>query len=236
MKRTLLWLTLFSIAMGYLETSVVVYLREIYYPNGFYFPLVNMDIRIAITELGREAATIIMLAGIGIVAGKNNTQRFAWFLYCFAIWDIFYYVFLKLLLNWPESLFTWDILFLIPLPWVSPVICPCIISLSMIVLAFMLIHFNEKNSSLRINLKEWMLFISGSMIVILSFIIDCFSFIQSYTPLSSRRGVGGEALEAISSYIPHHFDWWIFWLGEIFILTAIALFYVRAKKLLLLTK
>ena len=77
MKRTLFWLTLFSIAMGYLETSVVVYLRAIYYPTVFDFPLVNMNMLIAVTELGRELATIIMLAGIGIVAGKNSTQRFA---------------------------------------------------------------------------------------------------------------------------------------------------------------
>lgn len=236
LKRLFFWLTLFSIAMGYLETAVVVYLREIYYPQGFDFPLVNMNLLIAVTELGREAATIIMLAGIGIVAGKNSTQRFAWFLYCFAIWDIFYYVFLKVLLNWPESLFTWDILFLIPLPWVGPVIAPVIVSLSMIVLALALVYFNEKNNTLRLNSREWMLLGAGSLVVILSFIIDCFNFIQAYAPLSSRRGAGGEVLEAIAHYIPLHFDWWIFWIGEILILAAIVWFYVRAKKLLLLAK
>lgn len=224
MKRTLLWLTLFSIAMGYLETSVVVYLRAIYYPSGFDFPLVNMNMLIAVTELGREAATIIMLAGIGIVAGKNSTQRFAWFIYCFAIWDIFYYVFLKLLLNWPESLFTWDILFLIPLPWVGPVIAPVIISLSMIVLAITLIYFNEKNNTLRLNSKEWLLLISGSLIVIISFILDCYRCIHIHK---------GEVLEAVAQYVPLHFDWWIFWIGELLILTSITLFFVRAKRLIL---
>ena len=239
--------------MGYLETAVVVYLRAIYYPNGFEFPLVNMNTSIAITELGREAATIIMLAGIGILTGKNATQRFAFFLYSFAIWDIFYYVFLKLLLNWPESLFTWDILFLIPLPWVGPVICPCIISLSMILLALLLIYFNDKNPSLKINSKEWILFITGSMVVIFSFIIDCYKFIHSYSPLSPTclpalrtasgggrgrfgrqgRGAGGEALEAIAHYTPQHFDWWTFLLGEVLIIAAIFLFYIRAKRLIL---
>lgn len=224
MKRTLFWLTLFSIAMGYLETAVVVYLRAIYYPNGFDFPLVNMNMLIAVTELGREAATIIMLAGIGIVAGKNSTQRFAWFLYCFAIWDIFYYVFLKLLLNWPESLFTWDILFLIPLPWVGPVIAPCIISLTMIGVALTLILFNEKNNSLKLNFTEWGFLISGSLIVILSFLSDCYRCIHTYK---------GEILGAIAQYIPLHFDWWIFWIGEALILAAIVLFYIRAKRLIL---
>jgi hypothetical protein len=182
-----------------------------------------MNPAIAVTELGREAATIIMLAGIGILSGKNPTQRFALFLYSFAIWDIFYYVFLKVLLNWPESLFTWDILFLIPLPWVGPVICPCIISLSMILLAIVLVYFNDKNPILKINLKEWGLFISGSVIVILSFILDCYNCIHLYK---------GEVMEAVSQYIPRHFDWRIFWLGETMILTAIFLFFFRAKRVI----
>lgn len=209
--------------MGYLETAVVVYLREIYYPDGFNFPLVNMNTAISITELGREAATILMLAGIGIIAGKNPTQRFAWFLYSFAIWDIFYYVFLKVLLNWPESLFTWDILFLIPMPWVGPVICPVIISLSMILLATFLIYYNEKNPSLKINRKEWALFISGSIVLIYSFIVDCYQHIGSFN---------GNALDAIANYTPQHFDWWIFWTGESLILIAIFMFYVRAKNVI----
>jgi hypothetical protein len=223
MKRIFIWLTLFSIAMGYLESAVVVYLRAIYYPNCFNFPLVNMNPAIAITELGREAATLIMLAGIGVVAGKNHTQRFAWFLYCFAIWDIFYYVFLKVLLNWPESLLTWDILFLIPLPWVGPVIAPCIVSLSMLVLALMLVHFNEKHFSLKLIFKEWILLISGSVVVILSFILDCYQCIHLYK---------GQVLDAISQYVPRHFDWRVFCIGEVLILTAIFLFCFRAKRLI----
>ena len=213
--------------MGYMETAVVVYLRAIYYPNGFSFPLVNMNTSIAVTELSREAATIIMLAGIGIVAGKNSTQRFAWFLYCFAIWDIFYYIFLKVLLNWPESLLTWDILFLIPLPWVGPVICPCIISLSMILLSGTLIYFNNKNPSLKINSREWFLFICGSVVVILSFVIDCYQFIHLYK---------GEVLDGISKYVPNKFDWGIFCIGEVLIVAAIFLFYNRVKSVLSNTK
>ena len=237
LKRLFLWITLFSIAMGFLETAVVVYLRAIYYPGGFDFPLVNMNNTIALTELGREAATIIMLAGIGILTGKNPTQRFAFFLYSFAIWDIFYYVFLKVLLDWPASFFTWDILFLIPLPWVGPVICPCIISLSMILLAIVLIYFNEKNPSFKINSREWLLFITGSVVVILSFIIDCYEYIMSYhsanpSPIGEGQGVG----PAIAHYSPHHFDWWIFWPGQALILAAISLFFFRAKSVISASK
>ncbi|MBI3502370.1 MAG: hypothetical protein HY063_11305 [Bacteroidetes bacterium] len=210
--------------MGYLESAVVVYLRAIYYPLGFNFPLTNMNNLIAITEIGRELATIIMLAGIGIIAGKNSTQRFAWFLYCFAVWDIFYYVFLKVLLNWPESLFTRDILFLIPLPWVGPVIAPILISLTMIYATLILIYYNEKISSIKINWEEWILFSTGSFVVIFSFVLDCYHCIQTYK---------GEVLDAISHYTPTHFDWWIFIAGEALIFSAIALFYIRAKRLIL---
>ena len=69
--KTIIWLTIFSIAMGFLETSVVVYLREIYYPEGFKFPLVAVPRDIATTEFFREIATIIMLIGAGVMAGKT---------------------------------------------------------------------------------------------------------------------------------------------------------------------
>lgn len=91
--KTIVWLTLFSIAMGFMETAVVVYLRKIYYPGGFHFPLVPISSDIALIEFIREAATLIMLFGIGALTGKTVSQKFAFFIYCFAIWDIFYYVF-----------------------------------------------------------------------------------------------------------------------------------------------
>jgi len=155
----MVWLTLFSVAMGFLETAVVIYLRKLYYPNGFQFPLVPVSYDIAMVEFLREAATIIMLAGIGILTGKNTSQKFAIFLYCFAVWDIFYYVFLKVFLGWPESFLTWDILFIIPVPWVGPVICPCIASLTMIILTTFVIYFQEKGYDIHLKLKEWVLLI-----------------------------------------------------------------------------
>jgi hypothetical protein len=98
-KYTFIWLTFFSIAMGYLETSVVVYLRELYYPQGFDFPLAPISPSLAVTEFWREVATIVMLWGVGVLAGRSKTEKFALFLYSFAIWDIFYYIFLKILLT-----------------------------------------------------------------------------------------------------------------------------------------
>ncbi|MGQ0827584.1 MAG: hypothetical protein ACT4ON_04220 [Bacteroidota bacterium] len=229
--KTIIWLSIFSIAMGYMESAVVVYLREIYYPTGFTFPLIPISPDIAITEFWREAATIIMLIGAGVMAGKNPVQRFAFFIYSFAIWDIFYYIFLKVLLNWPESLFTWDILFLIPAPWVGPVIAPCIVSLTMIVLTMLIVYFEEKYTVLKITFIEWMLLIFGSIICILSFMWDYIMYLslngtdKAVWTLSSNNNM----FEEVSNYIPRHFNWWLFGMGEGMILIAIWLLIKRPK-------
>lgn len=230
MKHKFIWLTLFSIAMGFMETAVVVYLRKIYYPTGFSFPLIPIDGIIALTEVLREAATIVMLIGVGIICGKTAIQKFAYFIYSFAIWDIFYYVFLKLLLNWPESLCTWDILFLIPVPWVGPVLAPCILSLSMIILAMAILYFTTNNNTLKLSRAELTLLIAGSIIVILSFMWDYFYYINSTAKESGLVPRPNEELiNGLSNYIPSHYNWWIFILGQLIILVAIVRFIWRNK-------
>ncbi|WP_197901603.1 hypothetical protein [Rhodocytophaga rosea] len=228
----LVWLTIFSIAMGFLETAVVVYLRELYYPDGFNFPLAPIKPGIAVTEFLREAATMVMLAGIAVLTFKNTAQRFAAFIYAFAIWDIFYYVFLKLLLNWPASLLTWDILFLIPVPWVGPVVAPCLLSLTMIGLALFIMFGYAQGYSIRINKKEWMVFTLGSLVCILSFVWDYLLFVSqqgglsSLWNLSSSQSLFTEALE----YIPGSFNWMLFLAGEVILLMGIGMIIVRVRK------
>ena len=230
--KTILWLTVFSIAMGYLETSVVVYLRKIYYPEGFKFPLIPVTRDIATTEFFREAATIIMLIGAGVMSGKNSMQRFVFFLYSFAIWDIFYYVFLKVLLNWPDSLFTWDILFLIPVPWVGPVIAPCILSLSMIAFTFVIVYFQEKVERVHITFMEWILFIFGSITVVLSFMWDYIIYVSNYGAdigiwtLSCNKNMFDE----VKNYVPQDFNWWLFGIGQGILCLVIVMIYKRLKK------
>ncbi len=218
--RQLGWLAFFSIAMGFLETAVVVYLRKIYYPEGFLFPLTMMDSQLVTIELLREASTVIMLAGAGILAGRSPQQRLAFFFAAFSIWDLFYYIFLKLLLRWPESFFTWDILFLIPVPWVGPVLAPCLISLTMLSLAAVLYWRDRQRSEDRLNLLEWTLLVVGSLIVILSWTRD-------YFRLSSAPYAPNEALILFSNYVPSSYPWWIFAIGEAFLLFAIFLFWRR---------
>jgi hypothetical protein len=232
MKKTisyfglLVWVTIFSIAMAYLESAVVVYLRALTYPGGFTFPMQPIGRNIALTEIFREAATIVMLIGAGILAGKNFTERFAWFLYCFAIWDIFYYVFLKILINWPPSLLTWDILFLIPVTWVGPVISPVIVSLTMILLAGFIIYFNSKNLKVKIHWQIWTLLINGSLVLILSFTWDYSRFILSHYSFSQIWSMpDNHALYNLAQqYVPQSFNWELFDIGELIILIAITWF------------
>lgn len=99
LRRLLVIISVFAIAMAYMESAVVVYIREIMYPGGFDFPLSHIPAKLALTEVLRELATLVMLVSIGILAGRSFSTGFAWFMYSFAIWDIFYYVFLWLLLG-----------------------------------------------------------------------------------------------------------------------------------------
>ncbi len=227
----LLWLTLFSMAMGFLESAVVVYLRELMYPGGFDFPLQPITDHLALTEIWREAATLIMLLTIALIAGRNRTEKFAWFLYCFAVWDIFYYVFLKVLLDWPASLLTWDILFLIPVTWTGPVIAPVIVSVTMILLALILIRFTDSGLTVRLHRPEWILLVCGALLVVLSFIWDYSGFILEHSSLREIWTVPRDTLFDISlSYIPRRFNWWLFIVAELLLLFTTGLIYRRLKR------
>ena len=216
-RKQIIWLVIFSMAMGFLEAAVVVYLRELYYPGGFDFPLVAMNLRVALTEIGREAATIIMLLGVGMLAGKTPYQRFAFFIASFAIWDIFYYVFLKIILDWPASLLTWDILFLIPVPWVGPVLAPILISCTMLLLAWAINLRCNQGVSHSIFVWEWILLLVGSLVVVGSWTID-------YIMFSSQQS---NSELAFSSYIPTDYNWYVFAIGELILLFAIYKFWKR---------
>ena len=63
-RKRCLWSAVFFVALAYIESSVVVYLRALYYPQGFGFPLEEMSLFIYLTEAGRLAdrGRIIRLA------------------------------------------------------------------------------------------------------------------------------------------------------------------------------
>jgi len=229
----LLWLTLFAISMGIFEGAVVVYLRALYYPSGFEFPLAIMDINIAVTELIREFASLIMLLSVAVIAGKNFSQRFAWFIYSFAVWDIVYYIFLYFILGWPESLFTWDILFLLPITWTGPVISPLIISGLMILLALIIYKHNIKTDyTFKLIKKDWAILISGSVIVFISFTWDyCRFLVRNFSNTELKlKSFSNKLFDLSVQYIPERFPWVIFLTGVLILFLAIYFIWVRMKK------
>ena len=208
-------LLIFAVSMGLLEAIVVVYVRELYYPEGFRFPLKELPIWLIIIEWVREISTLLMLGSVAWISGKNFLKRLSAFLFLFGIWDIVYYIGLKIFLDWPESLLTWDILFLIPITWVSPVLAPVLCSLLMIAMA-LLFDFRQSNNDLKkLELKEFVFLISGAAVIYFTFTVDFGmilingKFLQNYFTLAENR----EFLEILTSWKPTHFNWLIFALG-----------------------
>jgi len=226
--KTIIRVSIFSIAMAFMESAVVVYLRALYYPDGFTFPLRIIDSTIAVTEFFREIATIIMLAVIGIIAGRKRIEKFAFFIYCFAIWDIFYYVFLKIILNWPESFFTWDILFMVPVTWVGPMLAPVINSVTMIILAACIIFFMEKNAKASVGKLSWTLLTAGSLVIIFSYTQEYVQFMLQRFSFGEMLGAGNkEVLKYACTFIPQHFNWWVFGTGQMMYAAAIIILCLR---------
>lgn len=124
LRRVLLAVTAYAVAMAYAEAAVVAYLRALY---GIHDLLRDVPARpdpFAWVELGREAATLVMLFAVGQAAGQSRPARWGWFLYAWGVWDLAYYAWLRVLVGFPGSLEDWDLLFLIPLPWWAPVWAP----------------------------------------------------------------------------------------------------------------
>jgi len=231
LRKLLIYVTLFAIAMGFLESAVVVYLREILYPGGFAFPLSPVPANLAVTELLRELATLVMLVTIGVVVSNRFSTGFAWFIYSFAIWDIFYYIFLKLLVGWPASLFTWDVLFLIPTTWTGPVLAPVLVSLTMILLALVILVQAERGKETRIVPVEWAMLVLGSLVLILAFIFDYSDHMLTHFSILGMMEIKNpEVLEVATRYIPQRFPWWIFSGGIIIILGSIGSYWRRIAR------
>ncbi len=134
-KKILFYAAIFGTAFGFVEATVVIYLRDISgllsnYTSSALQPKIvaQLPANLLFIETAREAATIIMLVSIALIAVKERRERWAIFFWAFAFWDIFYYVGLKLTINWPGSFATPDVLFLIPVPWYSQVWFPLLIS------------------------------------------------------------------------------------------------------------
>ena len=174
---------------------MVVYLREIYYPNGFHFPIEIIQNHIAIIEIGREAVTIIILWFSTLLAADNFRERFALFIYNFGLWDIFYYFWLKVFINWPSEWLEWDVLFLIPLPWIAPWLAPALVSITFIISAFLILKYPKKFPDKIFTKTEWTMEIIAAGLILWSFL--------------------WQSLNVLNEGIPDFYPWWLFFLGMV---------------------
>jgi hypothetical protein len=193
------WLTvvIYAMAMAWVESALVYYLRtmidrlEPYQPNPL--PVIGY---LGPVEAIREAATLVMLLTVGLLAGRNWRARLGYSAIAFGVWDIFYYVFLKAIYGWPHSFADWDILFLLPLPWWGPVWAPMAIALLMIIWGTLASEF-EASNSIRPLRRLWLMNFAGMFIALYVFMADCIR--------ASRGGA-----DAIRNVLPQHFNSAIF--------------------------
>jgi hypothetical protein len=122
--------------MAYVESAAVLYLRTILGgidPIGPRHPPFDPLPDFVWIEIGREAATMLMLGVVGYLAANSVAGRIGAFAVAMGVWDIFYYVFLWLFAGWPSSPLAPDVLFLIPVPWWGPVISPMLTAVVIVV-------------------------------------------------------------------------------------------------------
>jgi len=197
----LFWVLLFAVAMAWIEASVVLYLRtlvgrlEPYQPN----PLPHFG-TLGNVEIIREAATLVMLFAVGRLAGSTPRRRWAFSLLAFGVWDLCYYLFLVPLTGWPTSLLGWDILFLFPVPWWSPVVAPLSISLLLVIGGLLVVFFDRQESPLRPGKPAMIAGGTGIAFVLYSFMANAIL-------------VAGNGMEAVRQALPVRFSWPFFLLG-----------------------
>lgn len=204
-RRLFAWLTLWSVAFGLCEGCVVVYLRQLCYPgqpvDGPLFPLRVVEPLILHTEMAREAATLLMLLGVALLAERRPLRRFAAFAYCFGIWDLVYYATLHVAIGWPASPMDWDVLFLIPAPWTSPVLAPVLVSLALLGAATLVLRRIDEAAVNPFRAGDWVAQVACGGLIVWSFLWNA------------------EAVERQQP--PGPFPWWLYLAG---LLGGVALF------------
>ncbi len=186
---------IYAVAMAWVEAAVVFYLRtmvdriEPYQANPL--PIIG---RLGAAELVREAATLVMLVTVGTLAGRTWRGRWGYAAIAFGIWDMFYYVFLKVLCGWPHSLFDWDVLFLLPFPWWGPVLAPVCIAGLMILWGTLVSSESPQKAG---NSGEWQAWVLNFLGVVLAL----------YLFMADTMRVAGQGVDAVRNVLPAPFNW-----------------------------
>jgi hypothetical protein len=188
----------FAVAMAWVEAASVFYIRALVNRIEPYqadpLPLATTNGALGYVELWREAATLVMLATLGLLAGRTWRRRAGYAALAFGVWDIFYYVFLRLITGWPRTLLDWDILFLLPLPWWGPVLAPVSIALLMIAWGTLATQLRDATADAR---WAWALGWVGIALALTIFMID------AWRALPHGR-------DAVLQVLPTRFNWPLF--------------------------
>lgn len=163
----------FGFAMGYLEAAVVVYLRSAIETgtatSGPGAPAFHELERI---EAFRELATLVMIGAVGLLAGRSRLERLAWAAVVFGLWDIVYYAGLRSVIGWPSGLDTWDVLFLVPAPWVGPVWAPIVVSAALVAVGLVAARQLRRTGPIPVRQRDVAVAVAGGLLVIASFLVD----------------------------------------------------------------
>jgi hypothetical protein len=174
-RATAIAVLAFALAMAYLESAVVVYLQGVLGATvGDIFPL-QLELAagdLVLIEVGREAATLIMIGAIGALVGRSRLERLAWAAVVFGAWDIGYYGWLQVFSGWPGSLATTDLLFLIPVPWVGPVWSPVAVSVALVGIGLTAASRLRAGRHIVDTRWHWAAGLVGGFLVILSYTLD----------------------------------------------------------------
>lgn len=195
----LAWLAAFALAMALVEAAIVIHLRHLYYPADprMLFPLVLLTPADLGLELARELATLIMIVTLAALAEKSWPRRFAVFVFVFGLWDLGYYAWLKLFLDWPRAWLEWDVLFLLPWPWFGPWLAPALVALLFTAWGAAIISGTRRPHWTR---GDTLWFGGGSLLGLTAFLAPAWPLLA-----------GGAA--AFRDFVPDSFSWPLFLSG-----------------------
>jgi membrane-associated protease RseP (regulator of RpoE activity) len=163
----------FGVAMGYVEAAVVVYLRSAMQTGSAVLAQDPAAFRMFEgIEFARELATLVMIAAVGWLAGRTRLERLAWAAVVFGAWDIVYYAVLRTVVGWPPSPVAWDILFLVPVPWVGPVWAPLVVSAALVGFGLAAARRLRAGRRIVVGPLRALAGLAGGGLVVLSFLVD----------------------------------------------------------------
>jgi hypothetical protein len=188
----------FAVAMAWFEAAAVAYLRVLLdRVQPYQFDPLPAATGLGPTELMREAATLVMLLAVGWLAGRTWRSRVAYAAIAFGVWDLCFYLFLKVITGWPGSLHDWDILFLLPLPWWGPVLAPMEIALLMVIGGTLVSQRDRDMSPFWPSRAAWVASGGGVALALRLFMADALRLL-------------GAGSEAIRRSLPGAFSWPLF--------------------------